>query len=85
MLAESDDTVVVEGNQYFPPESISWEHLEQGRMRSVCLWKGVARYYSARAADDGAANVAWTYRHPFPWIAKIRGRVAFWREVEVRP
>jgi len=82
-LAESDDTVVVEGNHYFPPESVNWEHLEKSWMRSVCFWKGIARYYSARSGDERGASVAWTYPHPFPWIAKIKGHLAFWGDVEI--
>jgi uncharacterized protein (DUF427 family) len=84
-LAETDDSVVVEGNHYFPPESVDWEHMEKSWMRSFCFWKGIARYYSARAGEERAANIAWTYRHPFPWVAKIRNHVAFWGEVEIGP
>ncbi len=84
-LAESEDPVVVEGNHYFPPESIHWDHLEKSQRRSLCFWKGVARYYSASAGEEREANVAWTYLHPLPWIAKIKGHVAFWGGVEILP
>ena len=82
-IADSDDTIVVEGNHYFPPDSIRWEHLSPSRARSVCPWKGVSGYYDVQAADGDARSAAWTYRHPFPWIRKIRNRVAFSGAVEV--
>lgn len=83
-LAESDETVVVEGNHYFPPESVNRDRLSSSAMRSVCPWKGIARYYSVEAGGDRNRNAAWTYSHPFPWIRKIRDHVAFWNGVEVR-
>lgn len=85
VVAESDDTIVVEGNHYFPAESLSDEHFERSRAASVCPWKGIARYYDLRAGGERNRNAAWTYPHPFPWIRKIKGRVAFWNGVEVRP
>jgi uncharacterized protein (DUF427 family) len=84
-LAESDETIVVEGNHYFPPESVHWERLRKTRMRSLCPWKGVARYFTVVADGDRNKNAAWTYPTPLPWIRKIRGHVAFWGGVEVRP
>jgi uncharacterized protein (DUF427 family) len=84
-LAESDETIVVEGNHYFPPESVRWERLRATRMRSLCPWKGVARYFTVVAGEDRNKNAAWTYSRPFPWIRKIRDHVAFWGGVEVRP
>ena len=82
-LAESDETIVVEGNHYFPPDSVNWELFEERRMRSLCMWKGIARYYDVKADDAVAEGTAWTYRHPYPWIRKIRDHVAFWGPVEV--
>ena len=82
-IADSDDTIVVEGNHYFPLDSIRWEHLSPSRSRSVCPWKGVASYYDVSGGDGRPA--AWTYRRVFPWIRKIRGRVAFCGAVEIRP
>lgn len=84
-VAESDETVVVEGNHYFPPESVNWEHLTATNMRSLCPWKGVARYYTVSALGETERNAAWSYPRPWPWIRKIRGRVAFWGGVEVGP
>ncbi len=85
VLADSDDTVVVEGNHYFPPESVNSEHLRRTRMRSLCPWKGIASYYTVEVDGESNHDAAWTYRHPFPWIRNIRGRVAFWNGVEVVP
>ncbi len=84
-LAESDKTIVVEGNHYFPPESIKREHLSRTRALSLCPWKGVARYYTVHANGESNGNAAWSYPRPYPWIRKIRNHVAFWRGVEVRP
>ncbi len=84
-IADSDDTIVVEGNHYFPPDSVRWEHLTASRSRSLCPWKGLASYYDVTAGDNDARSAAWTYRHPFPWIGKIRDHVAFWDAIEIRP
>jgi uncharacterized protein (DUF427 family) len=83
VVAESDDTVVVEGNHYFPRESLVEDHFIRSKTRSVCPWKGLASYYTITV--DGAANpdAAWEYLHPSPLARKIKGRVAFWRGVEV--
>jgi uncharacterized protein (DUF427 family) len=85
VLAESDETVLVEGNHYFPPESVDDRYLKRSWMRSLCLWKGIAGYYTVEVDGERNRNAAWTYRHPFPWIRKIRNHVAFWGGVEVRP
>jgi uncharacterized protein (DUF427 family) len=54
-------------------------------MRSLCFWKGIAGYYTVEVDGERNRNAAWTYRHPFPWIRKIRGHVAFWNGVDVGP
>jgi uncharacterized protein (DUF427 family) len=84
-IAESDDTLVIEGNHYFPLESVIDGSLKRGRMKSLCFWKGVASYYHVEAGGRTSRNAAWTYRHPYPWIRKIKNRVAFWNGVEVLP
>jgi uncharacterized protein (DUF427 family) len=84
-VAESDATIVVEGSHYFPPDSVNWEYLSATRGRSICPWKGLARYYTVRARGEEGPNAAWAYPRPFPWIGKIRDHVAFWGGVEVRP
>jgi len=83
VLAESDDTVVVEGNHYFPVESLSQEYFIPSDHQSVCLWKGVASYRSVTV--DGAVNpdAAWEYESPSILARKVKGRVAFWRGVSV--
>jgi len=84
VVAESDETIVVEGNHYFPPDSVDFSRLERSRMVSLCPWKGIASYYSVQAGGASNRDAAWTYRRPFPWIRKIRDHVAFWGGVEVR-
>lgn len=82
-IADSDDTVMVEGNHYFPPESVDERYLVRSRMRSLCPWKGIASYYHVEAGGERNRNAAWTYRHPYPWIRRIRRHVAFWSGVLV--
>jgi uncharacterized protein (DUF427 family) len=83
VVAQSDDTVLVEGNHYFPRESLVEELFTRSRTRSVCPWKGLASYYTVTV--DGAANpdAAWEYPHPTLLARRIKGRVAFWRGVDV--
>lgn len=82
-LAESDDTVVVEGNHYFPRAAVLSEHLEPSDSHTVCTWKGVASYYSLRVGDAVNRDAAWFYPDPKPAAAAVRDRIAFWRGVEV--
>jgi uncharacterized protein (DUF427 family) len=82
-IAESDDTVVVEGNHYFPLESVDPTALDTSSMKSLCPWKGVASYYHVELGEDRNTNAVWSYRHPYPWIRKIKGPVAFWNGVHV--
>ena len=84
-LAESDDTVVVEGNHYFPPDSVHSEYLQASDLETSCPWKGRAGYYNV--VVNGAMNpdAAWYYPHPKDAAAAIKGRIAFWRGVEVIP
>jgi uncharacterized protein (DUF427 family) len=83
LIASSDDTVVVEGNHYFPLVSVDATVLEPSDTISVCPWKGTARHYSLHV--DGAENpdAAWYYPDPKPKAEAIRGRVAFWKGVTV--
>jgi uncharacterized protein (DUF427 family) len=84
VLAESEQTIMVEGNHYFPADSVDLRYLRPAAMRSVCPWKGLASYYSVEVDGREERNVGWTYRHPLPWIRRIRGHVAFWDEVEIQ-
>ena len=83
-LAESDDTIVVEGNHYFPASSISREYFSESGTRTTCPWKGEASYYNI--AVDGAVNkdAAWYYPNPKQAAANIKERVAFWKGVAVQ-
>lgn len=82
-IGASDDTVVVEGNLYFPLESVDASLLRPSSTTSVCPWKGTAHYYSLHV--DGADNpdAAWYYPDPKPEAEAIRGRIAFWKGVTV--
>lgn len=82
-IAESEDTVVVEGNHYFPLESVRSGVLTPSSTTSVCPWKGTAEYYSVRAGGEENRDAAWYYAAPKPAAADIAGRVAFWKGVKV--
>ena len=83
VLAESDDTVVVEGNHYFPADSLRREHLRDSSHHTVCGWKGSASYYDVVVGAEVNANAAWYYPEPKDAARQIAGRVAFWRGVQV--
>lgn len=83
VLAESDDTVVVEGNHYFPPDSLRREHFQESSHHTTCPWKGEASYYSVVAGGETNENAAWTYPSPKEAASQIKDHVAFWRGVEV--
>ena len=83
VLAESDETVVVEGNQYFPPESVDRAHLQPSSDTSVCPWKGTASYYDVVVDGDVNASAAWYYPSPKDAAAEIKDHVAFWNGVTV--
>jgi uncharacterized protein (DUF427 family) len=82
-LAESDETVVVEGNHYFPPDSVNRELLTASEKTSWCPWKGTASYLSARAGGAENADAAWYYPDPKEKAARIKDHVAFWNGVTV--
>ena len=83
-IAESDDTVVVEGNHYFPRESLVDAHFEPSSKTSVCPWKGTAGYLDVVVGEQRNADAAWTYPTPKAAAAEIEGRVAFWKGVEIQ-
>lgn len=85
IIAESSDTVVVEGNHYFPPESVKADRVRPSDTHTTCVWKGVASYYDVVVGDDVAKDAAWYYPETSEQAAKIKGRVAFWKGVEVVP
>lgn len=83
LIAESDDIVVVEGNRYFPRESVRSEYLEPSAKHSRCPWKGKASYFSLAANDERADDAVWYYPRPSILARRIKGRVAFGRGVTV--
>lgn len=83
VLAESDDTVVVEGNHYFPPESVNTELLTESDTHTRCYWKGTASYYDVVVDGETNSDAAWFYPTPSDAAAEIKDHVAFWRGVRV--
>lgn len=83
VIARSDDTVVVEGNHYFPLDSIDPAVLQPSATTTVCPWKGTANYYSLVVGGEENLNAAWYYAEPKPAAKEIKGRVAFWKGVQV--
>jgi uncharacterized protein (DUF427 family) len=83
VVAESDRTIVVENNHYFPPESVNMGFLRESKHRSTCPWKGEAHYYSLTAEGSESKNAAWTYPEPKEAAEHIKDHVAFWKDVEV--
>ncbi len=84
VLAESDQTIIVEGNHYFPLESVTREYLQESATHTVCPWKGTASYYDIQVAGKVNRDAAWYYPEPSNLASRIRGYVAFWRGVEVK-
>ena len=83
VIAESDDTVIVEGNHYFPADSVNTEHVRASDTSTRCVWKGTASYCDVVVGDDVNADAAWYYPDPLRAAQNIRGRIAFWKGVEV--
>ncbi|ADE15739.1 protein of unknown function DUF427 [Nitrosococcus halophilus Nc 4] len=83
VLAESDKTKVVEGNHYFPPDSIHKEYFRSSDMHTTCPWKGEASYYHIVVGDQTHADAAWYYPAPKQKAAPIKNYVAFWRGVKI--
>ena len=83
VIAESDETVVVEGNHYFPADSINREHFRESETHTVCGWKGTASYYDVVVGGDVNKDAAWFYPEPKDAAREIKDRVAFWRGVKV--
>ena len=83
VVAESDDTVIVEGNHYFPPESVERAYLAPSETHTICPWKGLASYHDVVVDGQRAADAAWYYPGPKDAAKQIRGRVAFWKGVAV--
>jgi uncharacterized protein (DUF427 family) len=83
VIAESDNTVVVEGNHYFPRPALRDELVRESDTQSVCPWKGTASYYSLQDGDLKSEDAVWYYPEPKPDAEMVRDRVAFWKDVKV--
>jgi uncharacterized protein (DUF427 family) len=83
VIAESNETVVIEGNHYFPAESVDNGLLTDSDTTSHCPWKGTANYYNIEVNDEANKDAAWYYAEPLDAASEIRGRVAFWKGVQV--
>lgn len=83
VIAESDDIIKVEGNSYFPIESVNQDYLKESQVTSVCPWKGKASYYSLEVDGKTNKDAAWYYPEPKEAAKEIKGRVAFWKGVEI--
>jgi len=84
ILAESNKTIVVEGNHYFPPESINKNFFEKTDTHTTCPWKGTASYYNIVVDGEKNKDAAWYYPEPKQAAQEIKGFVAFWKGVEVK-
>lgn len=83
VIADSDDTILLEGNHYFPPSSIEEKWLRKSNTHTVCSWKGKAHYYDVVVGNEVNHDAAWYYPHPTRAAAKIKNHIAFWHGIEV--
>ena len=83
VIAQSDQTVIVEGNHYFPPDSLEWGAFSETDRTTGCPWKGTANYYDVTVDGTSASNAAWTYHDPKGAAAEIKDHVAFYPAVTV--
>jgi uncharacterized protein (DUF427 family) len=83
VLAESNRTIEIEGNQYFPPDSVNRQYLRPSSKHTTCPWKGEASYYNVSVDGDTNEDAAWYYPQPKEAARQIKGYVAFWRGVKV--
>ena len=82
-LAESDDTIIIEGNHYFPANSIKREFFKDSSTQSICPWKGTANYYSLEVDGKRNDDAAWYYPNASAEAKNIEGRIAFWKGVQI--
>jgi uncharacterized protein (DUF427 family) len=85
ILAQSDHTIVVEGNHYFPPDAINREYFTESESHSLCPWKGVASYFNIQADGQVNRDAGWYYPKPSEAAGNIKDYVAFWRGVKIVP
>ena len=84
VIAESNDIINIEGNSYFPFESVNKKYLRESQSTSVCPWKGKAFYYTLEVDGKTNKDAAWYYAEPKDAAKEIKGRVAFWKGVEIK-
>ncbi len=82
VLAESDDTIIIEGNHYFPPDSVNWTYFQKSNTHTTCPWKGAASYYKIVIGDKVEEDAAWYYPEPKGAAKEIKNYVAFYKGVE---
>lgn len=85
VIAESDDTIVVEGNHYFPPSAIKQDYFKESSTNTVCAWKGTASYFNVVVNGQENKDAAWYYPKTSEMARKIEGYIAFWKGVKVQP
>ena len=85
VIAESNETVVVEGNHYFPPGAVKQAYLQPSDTHTTCPWKGLASYYTIQVDGKTNNDAAWFYPQPKEAASKIKDRIAFWKGVKVEP
>ncbi len=85
VIARSNDTIVVEGNHYFPKDSVNQDFLQDSSHHTVCGWKGTASYFDVVVEGEVNKDAAWYYPNPLDQAKEIEGYVAFWKGVEVSP
>lgn len=83
VVAESDATRMVEGNHYFPPESVNLQYFVPSKTRSICPWKGIATYYTILVDGVEYPDAAWSYRKPFLLARRLKGHVAFYAGIDL--
>jgi uncharacterized protein (DUF427 family) len=83
VIAESSDTVVVEGNYYFPASALDRRYVLPSATTTICPWKGTAHYFTLAVAGQENPDACWYYPEPKPAASKILGRVAFWKGVKI--
>jgi uncharacterized protein (DUF427 family) len=85
VLAESESTIVVEGNHYFPPESVDAKFLRPSATHTQCPWKGTASYHHLEVDGKRNPDAAWFYPEPLPAAKQVKDRIAFWKGVRIEP
>lgn len=83
MIADSDDTIVVEGTHYFPADTVKMEFMQPSDTHTTCPWKGLASYYSLQVDGETNTDAAWYYPEPKEAAQQIKGQAAFWKGVEI--